>query len=540
MGDGRRDDTLERVMRFKVVLLDKDFCFVKLWKYSKGREGRNMAKTTSPFKLFLKTPKNRILLVIAALLVVAAGVVTLLPKKELEKIPERIPEIFPVTGAYQGYFELKTSTGTTAVPQGTEVVVDVYVTTSGEPFDAAVAMVEWDGAEFSYLPDYTIGHLVKSNGNPYSFAATQPEGVTNKLIMAHYTTGAETPMTTTYGQLKKFASFTLVAQADRPSSTVRLSTALDASGNHKDLLVHFVDSTESNSADQTLTSADNAKVEFYLCSSGEAWCDGSVPKTCSADRKAWVSQPDCSLSDQYCSNGSCVDYACDLEEKRCSVDKRKVEACSGDRKSWIDDQLCAVHQECSETTYTCLDIPDYCFTNGETQCASKTQPQICQANRWVNQAACTANQYCSNGSCIEYACGPEEKRCYQDKLQICSADRKDWDLQTDCVANDQYCDLATLTCLAYACETGETRCDGNNPQKCRSDRMDWEASTNEVVCGAGSHCLNGKCIPLVCQYDFDGNGEVGFSDLLYVLANWAEGSIDVFLQVLWGYGTTCS
>jgi len=405
-----------------------------------------MAKTTSPFKLFLKNKKNRILLAVAALSVIAAGVVTLLPKREFEKIPERIPEIFPVTGAYQGYFELKTSAGTTAVPQGTEVVVDVYLVTSGEPFDAAVAMAEWDGTEFSYKTDSSIGHLLKSTGALYSFAATQPEGATNKLIMAHYTTGAETPMTTTYGQLKKFASFTLVAQVDRPSSTVSLSTALDAEGNHKDLLVHFVDSTESNSADQTLTSADKEKVEFYLCSSGEAWCDGSIPKTCSADRKTWVSQPDCSLSDQYCSNGSCLSYTCDIGDKR----------------------------------------------------------------------------------------------CYNDKVEVCSADRKGWDLQNDCAASDQYCDPATLTCLAYACEAGETRCNGSNPEECTADRLGWQPSTNEVVCGAAGYCSNGKCVSSVCQYDFDGNGEVGFGDLLYILAHWAEGSIEIFLQVLWGYGTVCN
>jgi len=163
-----------------------------------------------------KTSKNLLLFIFAGLLVLVGLTVFVLK-------PKKLPELFPVTGAYQAYFEIETADPTSNLSQDDKVVVDVYITTSGEPFDAAVAMVEWDGTEFEYEIDSALGRLTKPNTAPHSFLATHPSGDTSKLIMSHFVPSGGSLMDYGEGERLKFASFILIAKVDNPTSKVKLA-----------------------------------------------------------------------------------------------------------------------------------------------------------------------------------------------------------------------------------------------------------------------------------------------------------------------------
>jgi len=174
-------------------------------------------------------------------IVLAVGLAVFSGRRGLEEIPE----LFPVAGAYQAYFKLKADKP--SFSPGETAVVDIYLTTTGEEFDAAVAMVEWDGADFEYEPDSALGHIKKPNGNPHSFLAAHPGGAKDKIIMSHFVPGGASLMTTAGGQPTKFASLKLRAKNQTSASEIALS-----SGSSNQAL-HFVDSGVTNSVNQALS-----------------------------------------------------------------------------------------------------------------------------------------------------------------------------------------------------------------------------------------------------------------------------------------------
>jgi len=182
-----------------------------------------------------------LLFLILPLSLMAAGSKLLWPAAR----PGKMPELFPVSGAYQAYFKLKTDKP--SFSPGETAVVDIYLTTTGEEFDAAVAMVEWNGMDFEYEPDSAIGHIKKPNGNPHSFLAAHPGGDKSKIIMSHFVPGGASLMATTDGQPTKFASLNLKVKNQTPASKIVLS-----SGSSNQAL-HFVDSEVTNSVNQALS-----------------------------------------------------------------------------------------------------------------------------------------------------------------------------------------------------------------------------------------------------------------------------------------------
>lgn len=163
----------------------------------------------------------------------------------------RLPEAYPITAAdnYKAYFEL--SANKTSLAKDEQVNIVVKVATTGEEFNAGVAIVEWDTNEFEFV-NSKKGNPPGGEDGISSFTG----GSQGKRIVALYIPQTDPPlqnMTTTRGKLTRFYTIVLKSKVDNPSSKIKL-----ASSNL--LVLHFVGSGVTNSVDQSL--ADQSKLEI--------------------------------------------------------------------------------------------------------------------------------------------------------------------------------------------------------------------------------------------------------------------------------------
>lgn len=150
-----------------------------------------------------------VLLAIFLLLLGLAVILVSLPSKKL-------PEVFEITSACQVYFEIETQADTSNISAGDEIYIDIYLTTSGEEFDAAVAIVEWDENDFSYQ---NATGLLSSQ-----FLSSFVRDDQGLRALTHFAPRGDPPMRFGNGQRVKFAALTLRALVDNPNSEVRLSS----------------------------------------------------------------------------------------------------------------------------------------------------------------------------------------------------------------------------------------------------------------------------------------------------------------------------
>lgn len=191
-------------------------------------------------KLFKERSRTNVLAFLVILL--SLGTVGLL---EVVR-PRRLPEIFEITGANQAYFEIEADN---LIPgAGNPVNIDIYLTTSGQDFDAAVALVEWDANVFTYSS--AVGAL--SAQFLSSFVADNQ----GRRALTHFAPSGDSPMNIASGQRTKFATLTLTANVISPNTTVRLSTAPG------DVVVHFVNAAIDNSVDQSLADQSKLTIRF--------------------------------------------------------------------------------------------------------------------------------------------------------------------------------------------------------------------------------------------------------------------------------------
>lgn len=220
-------------------------------------------------------------------------------------------------------------------------------------------------------------------------------------------------------------------------------------------------------------------------------CDASSQSSCTNDitrkycqNNQWATQ-DCSSSDKYCSSGQCTDYTCNANQIRCSGNT--PQACSADRKSWSASTnltVCGAGKQCSSGT--CVDIPNYCGTNGENRCTANGR-ETCTNNTWTANACSTGKECTGVGQCTNIP---------------------GW-----CTPNG-----------ASQCLTDGSR------QVCVSNT--WQNQN----CSDDKYCTSIGCRKNVCQaYDFDNSDQIDATDLISVINNWTGNSFDL-IQVITNWG----
>jgi hypothetical protein len=182
----------------------------------------------------------------------------------------------------------------------------------------------------------------------------------------------------------------------------------------------------------------------FLCPEGKVWCDGDVYKVCSADGKSLQFEEDCSLKDQHCFAGACLDSICEPEAKFCTGNSTAA----------------------------------FCSEDGLS----------------MTEAECPAQQYCEDGACFPWICDPGFAVCNLFVAELCNLTGDGFVSQTDCEALGQVC--LGGQCSDLLCAPNSSTCkDDTTAKHCSADGKGFE----EEVCADLHSCKDGECKGWVCM-----------------------------------------
>jgi hypothetical protein len=232
---------------------------------------------------------------------------------------------------------------------------------------------------------------------------------------------------------------------------------------------------------------------------GNTRCVGSHVETCQPGRNGWNTTAECGTAAmcipgtaaQVYFDGSYCAVCSAPSERQCNG--TTVRTCSADRRAWISTAQCPIG--------TCVNsgTMDYCAecAQGNSRCTSG-DVQTCGTNSlWSGGTVtdCGAFACVQNGNTASCGvCNPGQTRCQNGDVQTCAANSS-WGAVTDCGAfmclgtgDARYCGV---------CTPGDTRCVNGDVQTCGTNSL-WGTVTDcgAFMClGTGNARYCGECTP---------------------------------------------
>lgn len=245
--------------------------------------------------------------------------------------------------------------------------------------------------------------------------------------------------------------------------------------------------------DSVANAADSVLVRCVapVCGAQQATCEGNQLKTCSDDRKSWVSSSVCS-----------GDVPCNPKLRGCGRCTPGENFCSGPELFTCDDKgafqhsaTCASEALCDASTGACIE-PN-CDERTPTTCSS-SDPLLyrCTTERKVQELACETTALCNprEERCEVAACAPSAVRCDGARLQTCNTDQTGWKTETEC-QSAKLCDVTARGCSSAACTKDTFRCNDIFLERCGADGYQRVARcANAALCDAKT----GTCMPPMC------------------------------------------
>jgi len=265
------------------------------------------------------------------------------------------------------------------------------------------------------------------------------------------------------------------------------------------------------------------------CAANAMRCDGAVPWTCSDDlterveQRACVNAGHCSLLDTDCAAEDkqapcCLDAPCAAGALRCNG--AQIERCRDDQAgrdpvgaACATPALCEDSLAACQPGSSCVCTPPECDA-GAARCTGTTLER-CNADQtgWEFVEECGTQKLCEIGqdrheqagpasvvACEPPTCVVGEHNCTGATLEICNAERTDFERVQDCLGGAAFCDSAGGVCSDVPCDVGDTRCSGVQVERCKADQSGFEAVPGAVnVCTTPQLCIKSGQAPAFCQ-----------------------------------------
>jgi hypothetical protein len=152
-----------------------------------------------------------------------------------------------------GFFEIKSVKANQLITNQEEVEFNIYLTSTGQEFDLASALVTWDDSQFEFAS--AQAHDLPGSEQALNAGDVNQPG---SRVLTLYAVAGDQPITTTPGQPTLAYTLTLKAKKDQPAGPVNL-------GSNEDLALVFIGSTQ-NAVRQDLASQDKLAVNFTTSS----------------------------------------------------------------------------------------------------------------------------------------------------------------------------------------------------------------------------------------------------------------------------------
>lgn len=226
------------------------------------------------------------------------------------------------------------------------------------------------------------------------------------------------------------------------------------------------------------------------CDEAQVCLSESCYDTCSLNKP-------CPKLTQSCQNNLCIDgdAICTPDTRKCSTDANAVMICRGGalyeiEKACTDEQTCengaCVNKACEDGSFRC-------FNNNV---------QLCRNNSFTDYSICTAPQVCSEVTrkCeIPAECEGNAKKCQNGDVYICSDSH--WISHQAC-PNGLACNSATFECEETAvCNNGDLKCSDNQLKICQNAKwMLLQECTESQFCDSTARackartCMDGELI----------------------------------------------
>jgi hypothetical protein len=316
------------------------------------------------------------------------------------------------------------------------------------------------------------------------------------------------------------------------------------------------------------------------CAQGQSFCAGLERRECSAHGDSSILRDacrygctpsgcaaqcgddgDCAAGD-FCSGGACLPDLCPAGQLYCSGGQRR--RCSVNGASFtvlencpfacapaacsaqcVNDMSCSSTQHCAAGTCVadaCAQGQTYCDGDEVRTCDARgvastlvaTCPFGCVgaacANQCVRDTDCSADRYCSGGTCLSDACPQGQAYCAGNERRSCSANgassmaigpcafgcrngacAAQCSADTDCLAN-QFCSGGT--CVVDTCAENQVYCSGNERRRCSvngssstllqtcpfacSSGSCTAQCTSDMGCATDQFCSGGSCVADSC------------------------------------------
>lgn len=246
------------------------------------------------------------------------------------------------------------------------------------------------------------------------------------------------------------------------------------------------------------------------CSAGERCVDQTCRQTCATDAACdaglrcdplldlcleCVTSSDCAET-RHCSAGRCELDLCVAGAGTCEPVGQAIQLCNsaGDR---------VVPLYCGKGA-TCEGEPgqgactDWICTPGMSRCNAAGVLETCSADGLsvASDDCAAANQVCIDTKCVDIVCEPGASSCdaATNTLHTCSA-LGTVDSLTPCSVG-QYCDAAAGACVAKVCTPHAETCVDDVPSICNELGSGYDPGK---ACKATQACVDGGCLPLVCD-----------------------------------------
>jgi len=223
-----------------------------------------------------------------------------------------------------------------------------------------------------------------------------------------------------------------------------------------------------------------------VCSVGsERQCDGTTLRTCTSDRRAWMSSTTCTIGPG-CINSGTMDYCADCAATDVRCVSGSTQVCGTDFH-WGATTPCAVACVGSGNNSYCADC-----AASHTRCVGSDLQSCGSDQRWGTTTPCSLG--CIDSGTADYCavCNTGEARCVTGGRQVCGSDRR-WGATMTCSLG---CVDSGTADYCAVCNTGEAQCVTGGRQVCGSDRRWGATMTCSLGCvdsGTADYCA--VCTP---------------------------------------------
>ncbi len=209
-----------------------------------------------------------------------------------------------------------------------------------------------------------------------------------------------------------------------------------------------------------------------------------------------VAASDCAQA-QHCSGGRCLLDTCVAGAGSCDAMGQAVQMCNaaGDR---VLPQYCGKHASC-EGEAGAAACTDWVCKPGISSCNAEGKLETCGQDGLSIEATvdcAAANQVCIGSQCVDIVCEPDSVTCdaAANALHLCSANGTR-DSVSFCAVG-QYCDIDLKACKTQVCTPQAEACVDNVPSVCDALGSGYDPGKS---CKANQACVDGGCLPLVCD-----------------------------------------